>query len=456
MPPSRAEEGPARSLSRMVTGTTVRLAAVSVVWVAALYDVFGLVEKSPWHDFFDLRVYRGAVEWWLHGSSLYSFELGRSAYGFTYPPFAAVVMTPLAWVSTGAAEVLDVVASTLVIAVVTGWLVVPLARRHGWTPWFLVALALPVVLALDPIRETLGYGQLNMLIFALVLADLIALRHGRAWAGVGIGVATAIKLTPALFIVFLVLIGRRRAAAVATGTFLGATLLGFVLNAAGSRVYWTSALWDTSRVGRLDKPSNQSVLGMLAHVADPGQPDRRLWVVLAGAALVVGMWRAVWAYRRGDDLVAVTLVGLTACLVSPISWTHHLYWVVPALVVLLDVADGTPLHATAPAWLRHPGRWVAVGAGVFALVVAVPFILGVPWYFLPGSEALQLGGPAEILGRSAYTFLTLALVLLLPVRGRSNDTVIVPMTPRPGAVTSGEPSSARSSAPPRPGGWSPR
>jgi alpha-1,2-mannosyltransferase len=195
---------------------------------------------------------------------------------------------------------------------------------------------------------------------------------------------------------------------------------------------------------------------MLAHVADPGQPDRRLWVVLAGAALVVGMWRAVWAYRRGDDLVAVTLVGLTACLVCPISWTHHLYWVVPALVVLLDVADGTPLHATAPAWLRRPGRWVAVGAGVFALVVAVPFILGVPWYFLPGSEALQLGGPAEILGRSAYTFLTLALVLLLPVRGRSNDTVIVPMTPRPGAVTSGEPSSARSSAPPRPGGWSPR
>jgi alpha-1,2-mannosyltransferase len=429
MPPSRAEETAARWPSRTVT----RLAAIAIVWVAAVYDAFGLARKPPIHDFFDLRVYRGAVEWWLQGKSLYTFGLGHSAYGFTYPPFAAVVMVPLAWLRATAAAVLVTLASATVIVVITAWLVAPVARRHGWTPWFAVALAVPVVLALDPIRETLGYGQLNMFIFALVLADLVALRRGWAWAGAGIGLATAMKLTPGLFVVFLVLIGRRRAAAVATGTFLGATLLGFVFNPSGSRLYWTTEVWDTSRVGRLDKPSNQSVLGMLAHVADPGQPDRRLWALLAGAVLVVGMWRAVRAYRRGDDLVAFTLAGVTACLISPISWTHHLYWVVPALVVLVDVAAGTPLHETAPGWLRRRRRWAAVGAGILALVVAAPFILGIPWYFLPGSAALQIGGPAEFLGRNSYTVLLLALVLLLPVR-RSHDTVILRMTPRPGAV----------------------
>src|SRR4029453_7110495 len=86
------------------------------------------------------------------------------------------------------------------------------ARRHGASPWFAVALVVPAVLAMEPIRETLAEGQLNVFIFALVLADVVALRRGRAWCGVGIGLATALKLTPGLFLVFLVLIGRRRGA----------------------------------------------------------------------------------------------------------------------------------------------------------------------------------------------------------------------------------------------------
>ena len=141
-----------------------------------------------------------------------------------------------------------------------------------------------------------------MFIFALVLADVVALRRGRAWCGVGIGLATALKLTPGLFLVFLVLIGRRRAAVVAAGTALGATLLGFAVDAGASWEYWTSTLWDTSRVGRLVNPWNQSILGLLAHVSDPAQPDRLLWALLAAGVAVLGLWRAVRVYRRGDDL----------------------------------------------------------------------------------------------------------------------------------------------------------
>jgi alpha-1,2-mannosyltransferase len=337
MPSSRTKDSPYRAVV-----TTTRFAAVGAVAVAAWYGSCRVVPRPPVHGFFDLRVYRGAVLWWLADRPLYSFHLGRTHYGFTYPPFAAVVMTPLAWLTSEQATWLTMCGSALIVVVIIGRLVWPVARRHGWSPWFTVAVAVPVVFAMDPIRETLGYGQVNAVIFALVLSDVVALRRGWAWAGVGVGLATALKLTPGPFIVLLVLVGRRRAAAVATGTFLGATLLGFVVDATASRQYWTTELWDTSRVGRLDKPSNQSVLGMLARLAEPGEPDRRLWLVLAGAVLVVGMWRAVRAYRRGDDLVAVTLVGLTSCLVSPITWTHHLYWVVPALVVLLDVAAGSP------------------------------------------------------------------------------------------------------------------
>jgi alpha-1,2-mannosyltransferase len=417
MPSSRTEGRVlSRSRARALTGTTIRLAAVGIVLAGAWYIVFGLLNKPAVHGFFDLRVYRGAVMWWLDGHSLYSFTLGDTAYGFTYPPFAAVCMLPLAFVPTGAAEVLTTVASAAAVVAITFWLVAPLARRHGWTRWFAVALAVPPVFAMEPIRETLGYGQLNILILALVVADVIALRRGWVWAGAGIGLATALKLTPGLFIVFLFLAGRRRAAAAATGTLLGATLLAFVVNGAASWQYWTDTLWQTSRVGRLDKWSNQSLLGMLARLADPGAPDRRLWVVLVGVVLVLGMWRAVRAYRCGDDLVAVTLTGLTACLVSPISWTHHFVWVVPAVVVLVDVAAGMPLHGTAPWWLRIRPRAVAVGAGAAALGVVVPFVLSVVWHFVHGAGNHHSQGLIGVMGESTYGLVVLALLVLLPVR----------------------------------------
>ena len=415
-----------------------RLAAVLAVTAAAAYVVFEVVQKPPLRDFFDLHVYRGAVLWWLQGEPLYAFELDGK--GFTYPPFAAVVLVPLTWLPPGPVAILVLAASTVVVGVVTWWLVAPVARRHGIAPWFAVALAVPVVLATEPVRETLAEGQLNMFLFALVLADVVALRRGRAWAGMGIGLATALKLTPGLFLVFLVLIGRRRAAAVGAGTALGATLLGFAVDPGASWEYWTSTVWDTSRVGRLVNPWNQSVLGLLAHLADPARPDLLLWVLFAAGIAVLGLWRAVRVYRRGDDLAAVTLAGLTACLVSPISWVHHLYWVVPAVVVLADVAAGTPVRGTVAHRGRDRPRALAVGAGLLAAAVAVPFLLSTYWAFVPAA-GMPTSVPVDVLGRSVHTCGMLALLVLLPARDLTRT-----------AAPSGE----RSPAPARPVGWSPR
>ena len=323
----------------------------------------------------------------------------------------------------------------------TWWLVAPVARRHGVSPWFAVALAVPAVLASEPVRETLGEGQLNMFIFALVLADVVALRRGRAWAGVGIGLAAALKLTPALFLVFLVLIGRRRAAVVAAGTALGATLLAFAVDPGDSWDYWTSTLWDTSRVGRLVNPWNQSILGLLAHVSDPAQPSRLLWALLAAGVAVLGLVRAVRVYRRGDDLAAVTLAGLTACLVSPISWVHHLYWVIPAVVLLADVAAGTPVLGTVSRWSRDRPRALAVGAGLLAVAVALSSLLSSYWAFVPAA-GVPTSVAADIGGRSIQTCVLLALLVLLPARDLTRRTAA--------------PSAERSPAPPRPGEWSPR
>jgi alpha-1,2-mannosyltransferase len=424
----------------MKVGTRV---LVVCALVAALGCFIAFLEiRSSRHGGFDLTIYRGAVQWWLHHRTLYSFVRVRTTMGFTYPPFAVLCLLPMAFVSMTTAIVVITTASAVLVLVTTWWLLVPVARRHGWPAWFAVALAVPLVFAMEPIRETLGWGQVNLFLVALVLADVRALQRGGRWAGVGIGLATAIKLTPGLFVAYLALAGHRRAAATAAGTFGVAALLAFVLDPASSVRYWTDALWQTSRVGKLDSTSNQSLLGALARLADPEPPDRLVWVAVAGVVLVLGMRRAVRASRQGDELTGITVTGLLTCLISPVSWTHHLYWVIPAAVVLVDVAGGTPLHVRAPGWLRSRPQGTAAGAGLAAAGVVAAFVVSLLWFFQHGHGGHLSGGFLGVLGEDSYLLIMLALVALLPARA---------------AVLTGEArAAARSRAPARPGGSSPR
>ncbi|MGY1746110.1 glycosyltransferase 87 family protein [Blastococcus sp. SYSU D00695] len=395
--------------------------------VAVVAVVSALVPDDPWHDFFGLRVYHGAAQWWVDGRPLYDFLYGRSPYGFTYPPFAAILVAPMAALPVAVVAALHAGLNLAVLGGLAWWLVGPVARRHGRPVGWTVAAALPVFFLLEPVRDTLGYGQVNLLLAALVLADVAALRRGSRWAGVGTGLAAAIKLTPALFVVYLLVTRRWRAAAVATGTAAAATLLAAVVAPGTSWQFFTDTLWHTERVGRITKPANQSLLGALARLTEQEDPSRLVWAVLVVAVLAVALTRAVRAARAGDELVGVTITGLAACLVSPITWTHHLVWMVPALVVLVDVAAGRP---TVPA-----GRWQARVRGRAAgLAVVLVLVLGssAVWYTTPADGAVHL------VASNAYLLLALVLVAVLPAR-----------------VTAAR-AAGRSPGPVRPGGSSPR
>jgi alpha-1,2-mannosyltransferase len=405
-------------VSRAARTAAGLLAVAGLAAAVALY-VDRFCPRPVWHHTFDLRVYRGAVRWWLDGRPLYDFVRPGSIKGFTYPPFAALVLLPLALGTETTATVLLSSVSAVLVVLVTWWLVAPVAARRGWSRGWTVALAVPLVFALEPVRETFGWGQVDLVILALVLADVGALRRGRPWAGAGIGLATAIKVTPGLFVLYLVLTRRWRAALVAAGTFLGASLLALAVDPSASLRYWTHLLWQTDRVGAPAGTNDQSLRGLLARLAH-GEAPTALWLLLAAAVLVAGLWRAVRLQRRGDDLAGVTVTGLTACLVSPISWSHHLVWVVPAVVVLADA-----------------GTWLAAAG---ALVVAAVFGGSVIW--LAAGATVHDGSVLAQLAENSYVLLMLALVLTLPAR---------PLTD--GAAA---PSAGRTTAPPRPAGSSPR
>lgn len=310
------------------------------------------------YNFFDMKIYHGAVVWWASGHELYEFIAPTTTLGFTYPPFAALAMLPMARLPIEAAGWINAAGSIAALAVILAALLRPIVDRLRWPLWYTVAIATPMAAAIEPVRETLGYGQVNLLLFALIMADLVGLRwrsrrgtHGRAsdgpflrllysgsWAGVGIGLATAVKLTPALFIAYLLITRQWRVAATAVGTTIGVTLGSFALVGTESRAYFGGVLWQTERVGAADMTPNQSLAGLLARLYDSIETPGLLWLAFSVLILALGLSRAANARADGDELTAFTLVGLTANVISPISWSHHLVWVIPAIIVLADAA----------------------------------------------------------------------------------------------------------------------
>jgi alpha-1,2-mannosyltransferase len=180
-------------------------------------------------------------------------------------------------------------------------------------------------LLLEPVRVTLYFGQINVLLMALVAADCLV-RRPRWPRGALVGLAAAIKLTPIAFVLFFLLRGDRKAALTAVASFAGVTALGFALNPAGSVKYWTSTVFNPDRIGKVTQESNQSISGVLARV---GVERGLLWLLLVAAVVAVG---AVAVRRARNDVEAMGLNALIVLLASPVSWSHHWVWIVPLLL----------------------------------------------------------------------------------------------------------------------------
>ncbi|MFJ1704733.1 glycosyltransferase 87 family protein [Kitasatospora sp. NPDC088346] len=371
----------------------------------------------PGHrGWFDVGVYYGTVRHWTGGGHLYDYVHPNSTMGFTYPPFAAVCMLPMTLVGWHTAVAVSVVLSALAAAALLRWLVDPVARRLGWNRWFAFGVAGCLFGLLEPVRDTFSFGQVNLVLVALVLADRrllagaddgsgpgggsgTAARRRSRYAGIGIGLAAAFKLTPAVFILYLAVTRRRRAALVATGTAAAATLLGRLADPAASDAFWTDLLWHTDRVGSLGYVSNQSLQGMIVRLA-PDLPGRAAWGLAVLGVIAVWGYRVHRAAAAGDEAAGFALTGLVACLVSPITWVHHLVWALPALILLADAG----LRAPADSGRRRRLLTAAV-CGYVLLCSSVVWL----WRF-------DTGGVGGLIGGSAYLWITLGLLFALPVR----------------------------------------
>lgn len=344
--------------------------------------------------YFDLRIYRGAAHLVLAGQPLYDTRI--NGFYFTYPPLAAITFAPLKALSLSDDETISTGVNMILMFAVLAMALrlarsgqTPHSRTRAVDPW-LVALLGAGALWLEPISTTLGYGQIDLLIALLVLADL-CLRDGSPTKGVLIGVAAGIKLTPLVFVPYLFLTGRRRAAVVSSVVFGATVAIGYLVLPRDASRYWGGIFLEAARVGGRSNagggPSNQSLRGLLVRLA-PSSAHHPWWVLVGVGVALFGITLAVRASRRGNEAGGYSLCALTGLLVSPISWTHHWVLALPALAILFvrgwesrsntQVALAgvlTLVAASYSTWFINRTNPVGRGLGVIAWLAADSYVL---------------------------------------------------------------------------------
>ena len=387
----------------------VALVAVNLAAVAAFlvsYSRHG-VGFGPYR--IDLGVYRMGGQTWLHGGDLYRQVLvtGGLRLPFTYPPVAAVVLAPLALLPVTVASTVLTVGSVALAGVVLGVFLRRLAGpvvgslRAAESLWA-AGWLLPAALLLEPVRSTLAYGQINIVLMALVTLD--CLTAAPRWPrGALTGLAAALKLTPAAFVLFFVLRRDYRAAAWAGVSFAAVTAAGFVLAGPDSARYWTAIVFQTGRPGSPATATNQCLQAVLARAGlDPHTlPGAAAWLLLS-ALVLVAAWRGMrYALAAGQVCLALSLNAFAALLISPVSWSHHWVWCVPALLTLADLAR------------RHRHRLAAAAAAAgLILFTAAP-----QWWLAKFAGPAPDWTPWQQAIGSSYVFFA-ALILLLSACGR--------------------------------------
>jgi alpha-1,2-mannosyltransferase len=408
-----------KSAAEALRGNTAALALLVVLAVA------GFVAAS-WpplsvHSLLDLDVYRSGGATWLAGRSLYDQLLPALTLHlpFTYPPFSAILMSPLALVGMPVAA-MAMTAMSIAALIATGFLVwraVALEAGAGWAPqlkprlWSAVSLliAVDVSLLLEPVASTLSHGQINVLLMAMVIADAACIPRWRG-RGILVGLAAAIKLTPAIFVLYFLLRRDYRAATTSFAAFVLFGLIGFALAFQDSIQYWTRTLFNTDRIGYTASASNQSITGALARLGFDGSSAKLAWVGLSLLAVVLAVKGANKALSCGRNLLALTCIALCGLLASPISWSHHWVWILPAVYVLATMG------------LRERKLWPLL-LSVLGLFIAA----AQPEWWLPNGAYRELGWTwwQQIVGNAyvLWAFLTLGLVAVKTPRSESGSVV---------------------------------
>jgi len=303
------------------------------------------------------------------GRSLFASYIGDPAVALTHVPFLAFPH------DTGAklfriVSLFEMIGAILLVA----WSLSPPARA----PAALFALA-ALFFGFAMVKSlSLGQGS-GLVMLALAIALWGAARERWGVAGVGLGIATALKLSPVLLVVYLLLRGKTRAVKSAVLTAAALTLTAALVGRPDDIFVWLRDVSPRVSQGTVSA-FNQSVVGAIARLtasnpdfsrqAGPGS-----WYLLAYVVWAVAGF-GLWRLRRGHGLdpLELGILILVLLVAGPLSWDHYYVWALLPLVLIVD-----------------PTRWRGRRTVECSVLVAV-LVLSTWW----SRNGIPLPGPAVI------------------------------------------------------------
>ncbi|MGB3441462.1 MAG: glycosyltransferase 87 family protein [Actinophytocola sp.] len=392
---------------------------VALFAVPAVVLLAGIVSwVIDWRLGVDSAVYRSGAVALLTGEPLYdnmflSAEPPWARLPFTYPPTGALLFVPLAFFPTQVSWGLLGALSVLALALVVRVAIQNVPTRPAWMdPARTTIIVSILALGLEPVWRTLFLGQINLILMALVVVDVLVLGRSRYFGGVLIGVAAAVKLTPLVFVPHLWFTGRRMDAVRAVVTFALLQLVIFAIIPHDVRKFLT--VTDPERTGPTFWAGNQGLNGLVQRLSGLSPWSNEIAIAIGVLLAVPAFVLARRFHRRGQPLPALLVTAFFGLLFSPVSWSHHWVWVVPLLVYLLSRLPGS----LPDGWAR--GRTLSgVGAVVLVFASCVLLIMRTSDPNRPAGEKPELEWtPPEVVLGSAYLLVPLVAGVLVLARAR--------------------------------------
>jgi glycosyl transferase family 87 len=332
---------------QQVPGTRLLKAGIiAFLAVAASWIIYAVVSgRSGAWDPVDLTVYRDGGLIVRHVRPYYDPHAGAPLFDwggysslalkFTYPPFAAIAFAPLSFFSMSTLLGISIVVNMVSLVVALWFTFAALGYRDWRTRLGATLLAGAVTFWLQPVVRTIYLGQVNLVLMAAIIWDMYQPREGRWWKGFVTGIAAGIKLTPLIFVPYMVVTRRFREAAMIVAGFLFTIVAGFLVRPSDSSLWWLHGLIskDATRTGFIGWAGNQSLRALTTRLSGSVSAGQDPWLAAAVLAFVIGMAVAYLLDRAGHSMAAVLATALTGLLMSPISWDHHWVWVAPGVAV---------------------------------------------------------------------------------------------------------------------------
>ncbi|WP_433792772.1 glycosyltransferase family 87 protein [Actinoplanes sp. CA-252034] len=394
----------------------MRVATVAVgVLVTAAIITFYLHR----YELSTLAVEHEAIKGWLAGDGLYAYRSPKNESGAALPPALALIAVPLTLLPLPAAGTLLALAGLAALLLSTVIIAGPVARRHGYRRGPFVLATAGLALLAEPVRAGIGLGRPELLILALLAADLVGLRRaarvrdrslaallrsrrssgGRprgsrlvhalrgcpgdpsesskrsrrevdtsgggwrrirangAWAGAGTGLAVTFSATALLFVVYLLVTRQRRAALTALATAAAVTVGVLVVAPAETLMWYGTTMWELARPAPVSDIDNQALAGLMARLYGFPAPPVLVWFAFGILIVAVGLIRARSAHTEGDEVAAFTLVGLTVAVAGPVTTAAESLWLLPAILILAD-AGLRRRRSLRPSRPSRPSRWI--------------------------------------------------------------------------------------------------